>query len=107
MTVAILAAAGWILAAAFLGLWLGERGRRIDAQRREGVVPIGRAPRARVKRPEPGPVPHDQALALADEREKWIAETVRDYAVSQEQASADWDAMLAQANIEGAPRWSG
>ncbi len=36
----------WILAAAALGLWYGERGRRLDAQRREGTIRVDKPARA-------------------------------------------------------------
>lgn len=38
--------AGWFVAAVLLGLYLGERGRRQDAQRREGKIRVDPTPRA-------------------------------------------------------------
>jgi hypothetical protein len=39
---AVFASAGWGLALLLLGLWWGERGRRIDAQRAAGVHERGK-----------------------------------------------------------------
>ena len=47
------AAAGWILAALALGLWWGERGRRIDAQRAVGTLYTEPQGRATVTDPDP------------------------------------------------------
>lgn len=38
--------AGWFVAAIITGLWLGERGRRRDAQRREGAIRVDPTVRA-------------------------------------------------------------
>src|SRR5690606_22933472 len=42
ITELLLASLGYVLAALCLGLWWGERGRRLDAQRREGVIQVDR-----------------------------------------------------------------
>lgn len=92
----ILAALGYVLAALCLGLWWGERGRRKDAQRREGVIQVDRPKPATVSAPG-GTVPEEmqEGVEIAAAREKYIEDAVRE-GFSPEAAAADFDMMLAQ-----------
>lgn len=90
------AIAGWFVAAVLVGLWLGERGRRRDAQRREGRIPVDRPAPASVT-----PSPVDEAgvpLALgqdlAEARQAYIDKSVRE-GFDAKAAAADFDEMMA------------
>lgn len=95
-----LSVSGWFAAALALGLYLGERGRRMDAQRREGRVPVGRVKRAKVTEAAalvpPASVPAAVATDLSDAKESYIEACMRD-GHTREEAEADWTEMLATA----------
>lgn len=95
------ALAGWSLAALFAGLYLGERGRRIDAQLREGKLPVGRPKPAKV-------IPATDLPAIPDDirkaREKYIEQSVAE-GYSYEEAARDFDAMWGQANSDQSVAW--
>lgn len=91
-----LAVSGWVAAALAVGLWLGERGRRMDAQRREGKIPVGRVKRARVTTPAEqiaAAVPAAVRKETEDARERYIDECVAE-GYSREEASEDFDRMM-------------
>lgn len=84
---------GWALACSMFGLWLGERGRRIDAQKREERIPViePKAPRPVQTRTEQVATP---ALpALEEGRQEYIETMIRE-GYSPDEAAADWDAMM-------------
>ena len=87
MTDLLLALPGWILAALFAGLWYGERGRRMDAQEREGVIQPRKPAPAEVLPPQDyRPTPE-----LQEARELFIRETVAEIGCTEEQAGAEYD----------------
>lgn len=98
---------GWVAAALACGLWLGERGRRLDAQRREGVLPVGRVRPAIVTEPassiggEAG-VSQTMREEMREARDRYIDEAVRE-GFSPKAAAEDWDAMntAAQTGVAG------
>lgn len=94
---------GWPVAALGFGMWWGERGRRIDAQRREGVLPIGRIPRATVL-PPGGATPAPTEAELVPP-EKFIRETMEETGCSREQAEAEWHALLGQVHTDRQTGW--
>ena len=106
MTFAFVAFAvlGWTLAALSCGLYIGERGRRLDAQRREGVLPVGRLKRPIVTsqgsgmEPE-GMTPASSSADLKAAREKYIAECVAE-GFRAEDAAEDWQRLLAKASTD-------
>jgi hypothetical protein len=90
--------AGWMLAAVFVGLYVGERGRRRDAQRREGVLPVDPVKRATVRLPESS-VPATVSTATADAKARYIADAVAE-GYSEAEAEADWTEMMHTANSD-------
>lgn len=94
----LIGAAGWILAALLVGLWLGERGRRIDAQRREAKLPVVKPERAKVIPPADA-APDVQARELAEARQRYIDEAVAE-GYSAKDAAADFDRMMASVSID-------
>lgn len=97
----ILFAAGWTLAALFAGLYLGERGRRLDAQLREGVLPVGRTKRATVRERSDAPEPDG---ALIEARQCYVEAAVRE-GFNPDEAAADFDRMMAQVNTDRPVAW--
>lgn len=97
MTEVVLAALGYVLAALCLGLWWGERGRRLDAQRREGMIQVDRPKRAVVRQPDGGAVPEEvrSGVELAAAREKYVEDAVRE-GYDPDAAAADFDAIMAR-----------
>lgn len=92
----ILAALGYVVAALCLGLWWGERGRRKDAQRREGVIQVDRPKRAIVRRSdEGGVVPADvqSGIDIAAARQRYIEDAVRE-GYDPEDAARDFDQIM-------------
>jgi hypothetical protein len=98
-----LALVGWTLAALLLGLWLGERGRRLDAQRREGVIRVDRPEPARVI-PPGGAVPERQEVDFQAAREKYIADAVRE-GFTPHAAAEDWDRLMSKAGVDQGDPW--
>jgi hypothetical protein len=92
----------WILAAAALGLWWGERGRRLDAQRREGVIPVDAPTPAKVLQPG-APMP-DPTVALKEAKERFIAETMAE-GHSRKVAEAEYDRLLTRAHTDEPGAW--
>lgn len=111
IALAVVAALGWVLAALVAGLYLGERGRRLDAQAREALAPPP-APRGRPRavvldahgrKVAPGGSPAD-AVLMPEEREQMIKEFMAEAGCSYERAAAEVDrihAELAQAGAGG------
>lgn len=89
-------AAGYVVAALCLGLWWGERGRRLDAQRREGVIQVDRPKPATVSAPG-GTVPEEmqEGAEIAAAREKYIEDAVRE-GYDPDAAAADFDVIMAR-----------
>lgn len=108
--VSTVAAVGWILAAAFAGLYWGERGRRIDAQYRETGKPRlpGKPEKAAVTQDRGGEGSHIPDEQTENEiREKLIAQGV-DEGYPRELVEQDVDNMLSQmkkGSPTGAPTW--
>lgn len=98
------AVVGWILAAALAGLWLGERGRRLDAQRREGIIAVDRPAPARSITPA-GATPSAMARDMEEEKKKYVDDAVAE-GYRPEEAAADWDRMMAQVSIDQPQSWN-
>lgn len=80
-----------------LGLWMGERGRRIDAQLREvGRPVVPPAPAKVLARRDDIVGSDDTALALQAAREKMIADCMKETGCTRETAELDVDRMMAQ-----------
>lgn len=94
------AMSGWILATLLLGLWWGERGRRVDAQIREGKLPVPARRKAEVRSEahpgRPGPTPDN---ALLEARESYILDAMED-GLSRKDAEIDADRVFSKANID-------
>lgn len=106
---AVFAVLGWILAALSCGLYLGERGRRLDAQRREGVLPVGRVKKPIVSQgsgmaPE-GMTPATASQDLKAARDKYVAECVAE-GFSSKAAEEDWQRLLAKASTDQIAAWT-
>ena len=102
---AILLLAGIVGALLFLsgvalGLWVGELGRRRDAQRREGVIKVDGVERATVTPPGGGP-PDGTMRELGEAPSTWIAETIADTGCTEEEAKAEWTRLLAMSMGDG------
>lgn len=92
----------WILAAAAVGLWWGERGRRLDAQRREGVLPVGRPALARVLQPgAPMPNPGE---AFREAKERFVQESIAE-GHSRKDAEREYDLLMTRAHTDEPGRW--
>jgi hypothetical protein len=81
------------------GLWLGERGRRKDAQRREGVLKVDEPPRAIVRLAEDQEtlgVPGELAEAPAE----FLEQTMYETGCSRQQAEQEWYRLLARAGTD-------
>lgn len=92
----------WIPAAIFLGLWWGERGRRLDAQRREGIIPVD--PPAPAKVLQPGPPLPIPAEAIKQARETFIRETMAE-GHSRKDAEAEYDRLMVRAHTDEQGGW--
>lgn len=87
-------------AAGAIGLWWGERGRRLDAQRREERVPLLPVPPAKVV-PPGGLTAGERAEGgvvgeLADPPERFIADIMAEAGVSEDEAREEWNRMIGQ-----------
>jgi len=94
------------VAAFFAALWWGERGRRRDAQIREGAIHVPRAvPRASVRVPElPGEV--DVAQDLAEAPSRFVEETMAETGCTRAEAELEWKRLVVQAAGDGGgPGW--
>lgn len=92
----------WLVAAVMLGLWLGERGRRLDAQRREGVLPVDPPTPARVLQPGV-PLP-DPGVAMKQAKETFVRETMAE-GHSRKDAEKEFDRLYAKAHTDEAGAW--
>lgn len=82
-----------------LGLWFGERGRRIDAQRMKGYRSSG-APRAKVSAPgEYATEGRDREIMEPDE--SFIVQTMQETGCSREEAIKEWRTILGKALGDG------
>lgn len=92
-------------AAVFLGLWLGERGRRMDAQRREGVIRVDAPEPAEVIPPGGG---HGEGTLreLAEAPDKWILETMAETGCSEEEAQEEWSRLVGRSFGEQGSGWT-
>jgi hypothetical protein len=88
-----------------LGLWFGERGRRKDAQRREGVIVLPEdAPKRAEVIPPGGRTTEDQLREL-EPPERWIRETVEETGCSEEEARKEWFHLMNRAMGETGQGW--
>lgn len=103
----LLTLAGWTAAALALGLWYGERGRRIDAQIREGKIPLERRGKPTVT-PDHKRSPPETAGELKAGREAYIDEAVQQ-GFDAADAGKDFDAMMGRAGVDQsvADGWGG
>jgi hypothetical protein len=82
------------------GLYVGERGRRKDAQRREGIIRVDDAPRARVRAPgQYAAEGRDREIMEPDE--SFIAQTIAETGCSREEAIKEWRTLLGKALGDG------
>jgi hypothetical protein len=86
-----------------VGLYLGERGRRIDAQRREGVLPFPDSRPSPVTRSPYEPKNTGDA-ELADVPPTFLREML-DEGFSTEQAEEEWRTLLARGLGDRAQGW--
>lgn len=99
-----------MLAGLAVGLWIGERGRRIDAQRREGVLPpSGRTRKPIVTSQGSGLAPEGltapaSAVDLKAAGDKYIAECVA-LGFDPKAAEEDWQRLLAKASTDQMAVW--
>jgi len=108
LTVAVLAGLwtfGWSLGLLFAGLWWGERGRRKDAQRREGVLRVDPIEPATVMGQKDGP-PDGTQRELQEAPERFIAETMPETECTEEEARAEWNRLVARSFGEGSGGWT-
>lgn len=94
----------WMVAMLALGLYWGERGRRIDAQQREGVIQVRKPKRAKVIPPGGATAPalaHDMDGA----RERYVDEAMRE-GHTRAAAEADWEALIESSQISQDGAWS-
>lgn len=81
-----------IAAGVAAGLWLGERGRRIDAQMREGVLPT--PPRWKARTNAPGDAAPELNEEMREAKERYVDEAVRE-GFSAKAAAEEFDRLLA------------
>lgn len=83
-----------------LGLYEGERSRRLDAQRREGVLPVDRTEPAAVTPPAGLPsAPSALTAEMQSARDRYVAECVAE-GFDPEEAADDFDRMLTSASSD-------
>lgn len=90
---------GWIVAAVLVGLYVGERGRRRDAQRREGVIEVDPIKPATVRNPDSS-VPATVTEDVTEAKERYIEEAMTE-GYSRDEAEADWAEMIQRAGSDG------
>lgn len=76
IALAIAGLIGWIVGAAFLGLWLGERGRRMAAERRE-THGTALAPQAARLPDQPDSESIARVVGRAEANRRFSEETIR------------------------------
>lgn len=94
----------WFGGGLCLGLWIGERGRRKDAQRREGAIQVDEPERATVIPPGP-PTPGSAKRELAEPPPSFVSE-MRAEGFTDEEIREEWGTMLTKAysdNVAGPP----
>lgn len=79
-----------------LGLWVGERGRRLDAQRREGVLLVDDVEPAEVI-PQGGGHPDGTQRELAQAPSTFVAETMAETGCSEDEAREEWRRLTSRA----------
>lgn len=89
----LVAIGGWFVAALVLGLYLGERGRRLDAQRREGKIPVGKVKRAKVQTAA-DMTPASVKLDMDEARRIYVRDAMAE-GFSEKDAERDWEEMMA------------
>lgn len=87
-----------------LGLWFGERGRRKDAQRREGTLMVDKAPRAKVVPPGDF-TPEGVEREIGEAPPRWLAECMDETGCTEEEAREEWRTLLAQSQGERPSGW--
>lgn len=101
------AVAGFVIGAGtLLGLYLGERGRRKDAQRREGVLRVDPVEPATVMRAGDAPPDGMQRELTAQVPRSFVAETMAETGCSEEEAEEEWRRLVAKSYGEGAGGWT-
>lgn len=93
----------WILAATAIGLWLGERGRRLDAQRREGVLKVD-PPRRAVSIPPSSQASGSVMRDTEDAKERFVAECVAE-GHSQIAAEREWEILMGRSQTGQDGAW--
>lgn len=89
---------GWLLAAGLAGLYVGERGRRRDAQRREGVIEVDPVKPATVREPD-SMVSASVVIATEEARDRYVDDAMRE-GFTRSQAEADWEEMMRDAQTD-------
>ncbi len=90
----------WILAALAIGLWWGERGRRLDAQKREAgrdLIPPRPAAVSTEEEREHKPrelVEGGPMAELAEVPDGFLEETMAETGCSREEAEEEWHRLL-------------
>lgn len=101
--VAVLIVAGLAILALscfVLGLYVGERGRRKDAQRREGVLHVDEPERAEVITPG-GMTPAPTESELGEAPDRFIRETMEETGCSEAEARMEWRILLGRTQGDG------
>lgn len=95
---------GWITAGLALGLWFGERGRRMDAQLMRQGRPVGPPPKPAKVVPPGGGVGSSEA-EIAEPPERFIHDFMADAGCSREDAEAEWMRLLVASQGDKAQPW--
>jgi len=96
---------GWAWGCLFFGLWVGERGRRMDAQRREGAIRVDAIEPAIVMQQGDGP-PDGMQRELSDPPSSFIQETMAETGCSEAEAAAEWRRLVTRGYGEGGGGWT-
>lgn len=92
------------LAALFIGLWIGERGRRKDAQRRSENLPVVPPRKAQVIQEGESTVPQSTEAEL-EPPESFIRDTMRETKCTREEAEEEWQRLLRKVHSDQGSSW--
>lgn len=93
-TLLAIAVGSWTVACIAIGMWYGERGRRIDVQR----VKLGRVPGQKPKPAQtitPQVADEPPPAELAEPPTRFVDQLRADTGCSEEEAAAEWRRLLA------------